>query len=427
MILETKWVRIFLLIIHRIEMFLKSLFIILTTSSLCRACDEPFEGFGVFLGQLKSFHWTNRSVIDQVLDLLYHDLGIRLFRTEILPEFSERPENIAIECHNDKSCAWIDVHYSFARFEGTKLFASIWSPPHYMKTNFSRLSLLRPKWKFRYYEFIKRVAFLAETEYSLNFEKISIVNEPDDIFAMWDHLNMSPMQLCNYLDDFNDPQLRICPETAWFFNMKLFMYFNSCKKVCDILAAHGYSPNLFEQNVHYNTQLNSHHFDRPIWMTEISGPFVQDGEPQMQEAIDLAISVINFVGYSCVSRYYYWLAFTRFPSGESLVWFDEKKSEIVLPKKYHAFKQFSRSSSFQGPVSAYSCSVPSDDYHCLRIGVHTIFVNDKNDPVPTSQHLKLCCTSELYDLECGHHSISLPPKSVCSSVFVDESWTFKLY
>lgn len=399
--------------------------IVLVNLNLCQSCEEPFEGFGVFLGQLKSFNKTSQHVIDQVLDLVYYDLGIRLFRTEILHEFSRRPGEVKIRCESEQTCTWINVHRSLARLPPKSVFASIWSPPHYMKVVINKIAVLRPQWKRGYYDYIKTTANLIRKDYLIDFEQISIVNEPDDIFAAWDHLNMSPIQLCNYLLDYNDPQLRICPETAWFINLRLFMLSRTCRRVCEIIAVHGYLVNIGKQTVHYDTSANSHSFNRPIWMTEISGPFVRNGEPQMQEAIDLAISIINFVGHSCVRRYYYWLAFTTSPSGESLIWFDQNKFELVIPKKYYVYRQFSKSSYSKGPRRARLCA--QDNFDCLRFDNNYVFVNNKNDPVPTNHHMRLCCTSETYDLECGHHSISLPPKSVCSSIDAHHSDPIKLY
>lgn len=407
-------------------MLLKVLLLFVFHFNLCQSCDYPFEGFGVFLGQLKSFNRTNQSFIDNVVDLMHYDMQIRLFRTEILHEFSHQPNVIKIACESVQTCAWINVHKSFKRLpqDNVKIFASIWSPPHYMKIKLNRLAILDPRWKTGYYQYIKSVAHSIKKNFSIDFERISIVNEPDDVFAEWDHLNMSPIQLCNYVTDYNDSQLAICPETAWFFNLRLYMLNPTCMKSCQIIAVHGYLLSLKNMLVHYDTLRNSHKFDKPIWMTEISGPFVKEGEPQMQEAIDLAISIVNFVGHSCVRRYYYWLAFTSFPSGESLLWSDTN-GKLIFPKKYFIYRQFSKSSHSRGRRIAHLCSTPS--YYCLQIDNNYVFVNNNQEPVPTQHHLKLCCTTELFDYECGHHSISLPPKSVCSSVDGHKSTTFKIY
>lgn len=46
---------------------------------LSNACDELFEGFGVYLGSVDNFAISSPLIILQVVDKIYNDLAIRLF------------------------------------------------------------------------------------------------------------------------------------------------------------------------------------------------------------------------------------------------------------------------------------------------------------------------------------------------------------
>ena len=71
------------------------------------------------------------------------------------------------------------------RYPNPSIMASVWSPPYYMK-DMERVSL-KPEYEQLYYYYIKNITQLIHDKYGLVVERVSPVNEPENIFAVWDH------------------------------------------------------------------------------------------------------------------------------------------------------------------------------------------------------------------------------------------------
>lgn len=144
----------------------------------------------------------------------------------------------------------------------------------------------------------------------------------------------------------------------------------------------------------------------------------------MQEALDLAINIVNFVGTTCVQRYYFWLAYTLGASGESLIWGDPH-GKLILPKKYFVYKHFVQASNtINGSVEVKKCndSEASGGLLCIQFGEKgRIMVNTEFSQKPLGKHecSLLCCTTEIKDNSCdnkGFTSSNIPARSVCHCI-----------
>lgn len=93
--------------------------------------------------------------------------------------------------------------------------ASVWSPPHYMKNEALHTLLISEE--ANYLHFLKNVTKLMKDEFDISIERISPVNEPENVFAVWEHTSMTPQQLCRMVHDFNDPLVSVCPENSYFW------------------------------------------------------------------------------------------------------------------------------------------------------------------------------------------------------------------
>uniref|UniRef100_T1KFI1 Glucosylceramidase n=1 Tax=Tetranychus urticae TaxID=32264 RepID=T1KFI1_TETUR len=400
-----------------------TIIVILLTSSSEQACDRPFEGFGVHLGQLGSFNKTSYNNQQSVLDHLYADLGLRLFRTEYLSKFSPAEDVYTIDCIDEQTCAWIRMHSLISNYPDVSLFASVWSPPLYMKDRFHQL---KSSYEWKYYNYLKNITQQIKHTFGLNIGPISLINEPENVFAPWEHTVMGPRQLCRLIDMYKDELLSVCPENSYFWITKLYLNYRdistNCYSSCSIISTHGYyvNTNLLSSNrfqVYYDTGQNKHSYDKPIWMTEICST-LPGTKNSIQEAIDLGVSIVNFIGHTCVTRYYYWLAFTLFPSGESLIWLTPKtnatgiQQTLFFPKKYFAYRHFTRA-SFPGNRRVRQCS--TDSFYCLTFDNNYVFVNNQQDKaIKLKYEVPLCCTTRENDWICGRYVGLIPPKSICS-------------
>lgn len=305
--------------------------------------------------------------------------------------------------------------------------ASIWSPPSRMKTIFNTLPVSQER---NFYFFIKNVTKLINEQFGIEIERVSPVNEPENIFAPWENLNMLPHQLCRMVRDFNDSTISICPENAYFTTSLIYANASipACLDTCAVFGTHAYQLILGQNNnflAHYDLTARNRIIPNhiPIWQTEVcTTSHISAEENPMQYALDLAVNIVNFVGHTCVQRYYFWLSYTLNPSGESLIWGD-LNGNLTMPKKYFAYKHFTLAASDGSKMVNKFDPITGVSY--LTFGESkAVFVNNLNSTQTVDwteedtsyacyEHI---CTTNLYDWNLSPQSdtIVLPPESVCS-------------
>ncbi|CAL8078876.1 unnamed protein product [Orchesella dallaii] len=413
-------------------MFPQIIVLLLLFSSLGKSntfCGLPFEGFGVFLGSVGHFQRSPQGTIPKVVDLVYNDLGIRLYRTSYEPEFSTQPDQYEITCKNDKICYWDEIHKEIAKYSNFSIFASIWIAPYHLMIMEDYELPVANETQYLYY--IKNVTNIIQEQYGLTIERISPINEPENVFATWDHTNMSPEQLCRMIRDFNDPLISLCPENSYVWVSDWYKDFmvnsTDCNLLCPIHITHAYAPNLNPSSpdfplAYYDLTEYSRETTKPIWMTEVSSTWNHADQNQMKEALDLSTNIVNMVASTCMQRYYFWYAYTKSYSGESLIWGDDN-GNLQLPKKYHAYKHFTyASTNLSAPLHVRRC----DEWATVK-GVMCASFGDKNavfvnKPVGSQPFIEmkgfkcslLCCTTNTQDWRCDERMNQLPEASVCS-------------
>lgn len=233
----------------------------------------------------------------------------------------------------------------------------------------------------------------------------------------------SPEQLCRMVYDFNDPLISVCPESAYFTTSVNFATMSTprCLDSCKIFASHAYKLTVGGENnlkAHYDLVPRARTFpsDVSIWQTEVCSTYDNAEHNQMNEALDLATNIANFVGHTCIQRYYYWYAYTLNPSGESLIW-GTINGHLQFPKKYFAYKHFTLA-AYGGSkmVTKYD---PMTGITYLTFGESkTVFVNILSSSVAASwincrSSTFLCTTNRHNWIGSGNGTI-LPAQSICS-------------
>lgn len=302
-----------------------------------------------------------------------------------------------------------------------------------MKTIFNTLPTSQER-NFHY--FITNVTKLIDEQFDIEIERISPVNEPENIFAPWEHLNMLPQQLCRMVNDFNDSTISLCPENSYFSTSLIFATASipACLDVCTVFCTHAYQLVLGENNnflAHYDLTARDRIIPNhiPIWQTEVCTTSRNAVERQMQYALDLAVNIVNFVGHTCVQRYYFWLSYTLNPSGESLIWGDID-GNLTLPKSYFAYKHFTLAAASDGAKMVNKFD-PITGVSYLTFGESkAVFVNNLNSTQTVDWTggegtsyvcYGLICTTDHYDWNLSPKSatIVLPPESVCSCTVIE--------
>lgn len=391
-----------------------------------------------------------------MLTFSYAFLFSRHFRTSYEINFSPEPDKYEISCPDltkrDPICSWIRLHNYLSNLTDIKVFASVWSPPHYMK---NRAYQLLPKYEIPYLHYLKNVTSLIHSQFNISIENISPVNEPENVFAVWDHTNMLPAQLCRIIHDYNDPLISICPENSYFWVSRIYDTFTStdssfnCSHYCQIMATHAYALNVEKLLAYYDlVKYPNRGTTRPIWQTEVSSTYTDASKTEMGEALDLAENIINFVSITCIQRYYFWYSYTNGSSGESLIWGKDNGTTLYLPKKYFVYKLFISASNTlnNGPVKVNSCDFPAsipvavssahpssspqdeitagNDFACIQFGnVDRVLLNKESNSreiLDKQECSSLCCTTETEDFICSStetpgHTV-IPARSVCHCI-----------
>lgn len=226
------------------------------------------------------------------------------------------------------------------------------------------------------------------------------------------------------VSDFNDPLISACPENAYFPISVLFGNTPKCLQSCKIFCTHAYTLNIVGSNrfkvyydlISYPRTIPS---DIPIWVTEVSSTFDNAADNQMRESLDMAINIVNFVGHTCIQRYYYWYSYTFNPSGESLIW-GNNNSSLMFPKKYFGYKHFTRA-AYGGSKIVHKYD-PMNGISYLTFGdSKAVFVNNLSSTVSINWKNTVsclsgtfCCTTDVDDWNCSGNGTVLPDESVCS-------------
>lgn len=227
--------------------------------------------------------------------------------------------------------------------------------------------------------------------------------------------------------DFNDSLISICPENAYFTTSVSFATLSNptCLQSCEIFGTHAYRLTIGGQNsfrVHYDLVRRQRGILRnvPIWQTEVCSTHNNPADNQMREALDMSINIVNFVGHTCIQRYYYWLSYTLNPSGESLIWGDNN-NHLTLPKKYFAYKHFTLAA--HGGSKVVNKYDPQNSVTYLTFGDYkAVFVNNHSAAVTANwTNAVSClsstffCTTDSFDwIGSSDDEIILPAQSVCS-------------
>lgn len=282
---------------------------------------------------------------------------------------------------------------------------------------------LLPENEEAFSHFIRNITAIMKRDFNIDIEKVSPVNEPENIFAPWDHTNMSPLQICRIIRNFNDSLISVCPENSWFSVTNAYYNILGCNRPCEIKASHAYALNTDFRSPNFKLayyDLVSYSYrgtNGPLWMTEVCSTYLDSDQNEMSEALDLAINIVNFVGVTCVQRYYFYYAYTKGHSGESLIWGDAN-GDLYLPKKFYVYKLFvSASNTTHASTKVSACDAISvKNVPCIQFGdVDRVLVNKETSEKQLKVHecISLCCVTKNDNFICIDDAQLVPPEAVC--------------
>ncbi|MFS1564297.1 MAG: glycoside hydrolase [Candidatus Arsenophonus phytopathogenicus] len=294
---------------------------------------QHIDGFGVFAGRGNIFYQDkNRESI--LADLFSKDgLNLSIARMEIDYNYQ------ASELDEPINQYWV-VKNAKEKYNINKIFASIWSPPTYMKTIPGQLegkncNRLNPNYDDAFCEYISNICEDLE-KIGISLYSISPMNEPEFPTPSWAGTIWYPTDTARFIPKLKDTlnkkgmQIKmIMGECAnWFlsdvytFSSLFLMWLKGTSKKIDICASHGYTiPNFIsgETDVTYNQKAYDWVLNRsskPRWITEISETTKFD--PSMKKGLEFAASLHNFLTKGNISAFTFWLGVEKI-SNECLI------------------------------------------------------------------------------------------------------------
>jgi glucuronoarabinoxylan endo-1,4-beta-xylanase len=276
---------------------------------------QTIDGFGVaqagvFAHMLNSWPEPQRR---QILDLAFsrvNGIGLTIFRTMIPPEL-EATEG----AWNYSDIDQVSLMKEAVRRGATKLFASVASPPAWMKTSKSTLrGELKPENYQDFADFLSHYASEYAHANDVDIYAVSMTNEPDTIFAededAWDTCAWNSDQIATFLSDYLAPTFAahqitaevIAPETSNWESAEAYLastYDNpTATDRLNIVGAHPYfgDPSLvFEQALSIGKR---------VWQTEASSKFSVES---IDGALDWATMIHHSLVDAQVSAWVWWL------------------------------------------------------------------------------------------------------------------------
>jgi glucuronoarabinoxylan endo-1,4-beta-xylanase len=334
---------------------------------------QTIDGFGVFAGRAEPFFSDENR--DEILEALFGENGLKLsiLRAEVLDSYSS--EEGIIDFHTDadidvrpgdpdfpaagsdditqRGQLWI-MTYAKQEYGVSKIVASTWSPPVYMKTisgqeegeGFNRLN---PDYDEQFASYLAQFA-VAMNSAGAPIWAVSPMNEPEYPTPSWPGTVWTPADAARFVSKLKSALQQMSPETKVMIgetaNWQLADLFlaDTLSKTdatnIDILASHGYSLPNISGTVTFNINPLSWEVTTstsPRWITEISS--TESFDPSMVTGMKLAISMHKYFATQALNAFIYWLGVVQ-SSNESLI--NSDTHQYSFTKLYDIMGQYSR-------------------------------------------------------------------------------------
>ncbi|MGQ9479469.1 MAG: glycoside hydrolase family 30 protein [Thermoproteota archaeon] len=324
---------------------------------------QSIEGFGGSGAYYESLIYSLKEPKrTEVLDLLFSDLGISIYRLRVWTQIEFRnddndPNNFnwsAFRFSMDDKQAWNAMK---AKERGvTKFMASVWSPPWWMKSNRKERGggYLLPEMYEEFAEFLTAYVVGYRDKFGIEIEWISLQNEPDYVTEGWETCEYTPEQLRDLIKvvgaRFRAEGLStkiITPETGNCINalkyIPVIMSDPEAAQYIDILAHHLYDVKFFipDSRITEMKRIAGYGatFNKSIWQTEYSYLETQ-GRGTFEEALVTAHHIHNVLTVENASAYFVWSLFWVGNGG--LINIDLNNNSYRVNPTYYAVKQYSK-------------------------------------------------------------------------------------
>lgn len=312
---------------------------------------QNIDGYGASIPYIASqfVHFQQKSM---VMDLLFDPkvgIGLSILRSSILEQSwgTIEPSPGIWHFTGDAAQVWVQQQ---AQLRGvSKIVATVWSPPSWMKTNNGIASggYLKPHMYQAFADYLAAYVMQYKARFGVNIYGVSIANEPNKIVnygsSQWTAQNMHDFVLNNLGPTFqrNNVAAKIMmPESAgWDMSLASTTFDDpSAAAFIGVAAAHDYDMSYDPTKVAVAKMLHL-----PVWQTEVSD--LSPSNPSIVNGLKWAINIHNHMTKSETNAWLYWagtLDIHDSQTGQGLILFDNISGTFTVPKRFYALGHFSK-------------------------------------------------------------------------------------
>ena len=407
---------------------------------------QNIDGYGVSIPYIASqfAHFQQKST---VMDLLFDPkvgIGLSILRSSILEQRwgTIEPSQGAWNFTRDAAQVWVQQQ---AQLRGvSKVMATVWSPPAWMKTNNSIANggYLKTAMYQAFADYLTAYVLQYKARFGVNIYGVSIANEPNKIVSygssQWTAQSIHDFILNNLGPTFqkNNVTAKIMVPESPGWNMSLasttFDDPNAAAFV-GVAVAHDYDMSYEPEQVAVAKMIKL-----PVWQTEVSD--LAPSDPSMANGLKWAINIHNHMTQSETNAWLYWagiLDAKDSQTGQGLILFDNSSATFTVPKRFYALGHFSKfirpgyvrldcapspmpgiyTSAYKDPVAGKFVVVAINSNSATEAFKIQLNVGlQKMVKYTTTSSANMAMATVAYSLPSGSVQVSLPPQSITTFV-----------
>ena len=407
---------------------------------------QNIDGYGVSIPYVAS-QFVHFQQKDTVMNLLFDPkagIGLSILRSAILEQSwgTIEPSQGTWNFTGDGAQVWVQQQ---AQLRGvSKIMATVWSPPAWMKTNNSIAygGYLRTHMYQAFADYLTAYVLQYKARFGVNIYGVSIANEPNKIVnygsSQWTAQSIHDFILNNLGPTFqkNNVTAKIMVPESPGWNMSLasptFDDPNAAAFV-GVAVAHDYDMSYDPSEVAVAKMLRV-----PVWQTEVSD--LAPSDPSITNGLKWAINIHNHMTQAETNAWLYWagiLDARDSQTGQALILFDNSSGTFAVPKRFYALGHFSKfirpgyvrlyctsspmpgvyTSAYKDPVAGKFVVVAINRNTATEVFNMQLNVSlQKMVKYTTTSSANMAMATVAYSLPSGSVQVSVPPQSITTFV-----------
>jgi len=407
---------------------------------------QSIDGYGASIPYIASrfVHFQQKGAVMNLLFDPKAGIGLSILRSSILEQSwgTIEPSQGTWNFTGDAAQVWVQQQ---AQLRGvSKIMATVWSPPAWMKTNNSIANggYLRIHMYQAFADYLTAYVLQYKAKFGVSIYAVSIANEPNKIVnygsSQWTGQGIHDFILNNLGPTFqkNNVAAKIMVPELPGWNMSLASTtFDDPNAVAFVGAAvaHDYDMSYDPAQVAVAKMLKL-----PVWQTEASD--LAPSDPSIANALKWAINIHNHMTQPETNAWLYWagiLDARDSQTGQGLILFDNSSGTFTVPKRFYALGHFSKfirpgyvrlecasspmrgvyTSAYKDPVAGKFVMVAINSNTATEVFKMQLNVSlQKMVKYTTTSATNMAVAAVASSLPSGSVQVSVPPQSITTFV-----------